>query len=154
MPGPRNSKRQKKLDVLKGKKRKGSQTSKTEAEPVATPQFGENVTPLTNVEEKRTDVTADVERRVEVDEQEEILPAEPPAYDAGTGPRVRSMGKFLQSSFASEPTWDDELCAEFAQEEMLEMLREVLPEEMALVSSELLIMGSFLSVGLKVGGNE
>ncbi|KAF9649546.1 hypothetical protein BDM02DRAFT_3084631, partial [Thelephora ganbajun] len=56
----------------------------------------------------------------------------PPIYDPGTGPRVKSMGEFLRSSFASEPTWDDELCAEFAQEEMLEMLRVVLPEEMAL----------------------
>ncbi|KAF9784674.1 hypothetical protein BJ322DRAFT_984588, partial [Thelephora terrestris] len=56
----------------------------------------------------------------------------PPVYDPGTGPRVKSMGEFLRSSFASEPTLDDELCAEFAQEEMLEMLREVLPEEMAL----------------------
>ena len=65
---------------------------------------------------------------------EEVLLREPPIYDPGTGARVRSMGEFLRSGFASEPTWDDELCAEFAQEEMLEMLRTVLPQEMALVS--------------------
>lgn len=78
--------------------------------------------------------TADVVQREELNGQERTLLREPPVYDSGTGPRVKSMGEFLRSSFASEPTWDDELCAEFAQEEMLEMLREVLPEEMALVS--------------------
>jgi len=109
MPGPRNSKRQKKP---KQKKRMGSPSC------VATPDLHENV---------RADAGPDV--------PEETLLREPPIYDPGTGPRVKSMGEFLRSSFASEPTWDDELCAEFGQEEMLEMLRAVLPEEMALVST-------------------
>ena len=76
------------------------------------------------------DAVITVEQAVE---SEKLLP-EPPVYDPGSGPRVKSMEEFLRSSFASEPTWDDELCAEFAQEEMLEMLRAVLPNEMALVS--------------------
>lgn len=132
MPGPRNSKRQKKV---KEKKRKGSPGCKTEVKPVVTPEVDGNVTlvdPASNKEGKDSVVAAGVEQRVELDEG--VLFRQQPIYDAGTGPRVRSMGEFLRSNFASEPTWDDELCAEFAQEEMLEMLRVVLPEEMALVS--------------------
>jgi hypothetical protein len=134
MPGPRNSKRQKKLKGIKGKK-------------------GKETAPIVTVEEeggggeKDVVVTADVEQRVE-----EGSLREPPVYDPGTGPRVRSMGEFLRSSFASEPTWDDELCAEFAQEEMMEMLREILPEEMALVSGQL--SGSKTSETKTVGGDE
>jgi len=136
MPGPRNSKRQKKM---KEKKRKRSPGCKTEVKPVVTPEVDGNVTPVdpaSNVEGKDPVVVADMEQRVELDEVEEVLFRQQSIYDAGTGPRVRSMGEFLRSNFASEPTWDDELCAEFAQEEMLEMLRVVLPEEMALVSGK------------------
>ena len=140
MPGPRNSKRQKQLSAIKEKKRKESQTCRVETTSIATPNVGGNVTPLKPVShrgEKDTVVRADVES----DGLEGTLPREPPIYDPGTGPRVKSMGQFLRSSFASEPTWDDELCAEFAQEEMLEMLREVLPGEMALVSAHRLCVG-------------
>lgn len=110
MPGPRNWRRQKKGKGVKGKKGKGSETCELETGSIAIPE-----------EERVSGETSSLR--------------EPPVYDPGTGPRVRSMGEFLGSSFASEPTWDDELCAEFAQEEMVEMLREVLPEEMALVST-------------------
>ena len=61
------------------------------------------------------------------------LVTEPFIYDPGNGPRVRNVSSFLASSFAAPPTLDDPLCAEFAQEEMLEMLCAVLPEETALV---------------------
>ena len=133
MPGPRNSKRQKKLNARKEKRRKGSPARGVEATSVATPET--DVTPTDQaprVEEQ--DIVTTVEQGAKVDEVETTLLHEPPIYDPGTGPRVKSMGEFLRSSFASEPAWDDELCAEFAQEEMLEMLRAVLPEEMALVS--------------------
>lgn len=129
MPGPRNSKRQKKLNALKEKKWKRTTGCKPEVELVATPEACGKVSPAPNVEEKDLATM----RCVELDEVEGVLPRQPPIYDGGTGPRVRSMGEFLRSNFASEPTWNDELCAEFAQEEMLEMLRTVLPEEMALV---------------------
>lgn len=121
MPGPRNSKRQKKLKAIKGKGRKERETPKESA-----------VDSVPQAREKGTAVTA---ADVELEDSERLL-REPPIYDPGTGPRVRSMGEFLRSGFASEPTWDDELCAEFGQEEMLEMLREVLTEEMALVSAQ------------------
>ncbi|KAH8104676.1 hypothetical protein BXZ70DRAFT_608068 [Cristinia sonorae] len=53
--------------------------------------------------------------------------------DPGTGIRVRDMHEFLASRFAAPPSWDDEMCAEFAQEEVLQMLWSVLPEETALI---------------------
>ena len=132
MPGPRNSKGQKKLNALREKKRK------VVVKPVATPPVDRAVTrtdAAPHVGEQKQDAADVGESVVGLDEVERSLPREPPVYDAGTGPRVKSMDEFLRSSFASEPTWDDELCAEFAQEEMLEMLRTVLPEEMALVSA-------------------
>lgn len=137
MPGPRNPKKQKKQKAVKEKKRQyGTHPSKTEAKPATTPTEEDgNVLPLEDPApqvEKDTVVTTDVERRVGLEGRP--LLREPPIYDPGTGPRVKSMGEFLRSSFASEPTLEDELCAEFAQEEMLEMLSEVLPEEIALVS--------------------
>jgi len=132
MPGPRNPKRQKKLNALKEKRRKGSPPCKVEVKPVATPEL--DATPANQTRGKEAVVT--VEQGAELDKLEELLLREPPVYDPGTGPRVKSMGEFLRSSFASEPTWDDELCAEFGQEEMVEMLRSVLPDEMALVSTQ------------------
>lgn len=53
--------------------------------------------------------------------------------DPGTGIRVRDTKEFLESRFAAPPSLDDELCAEFAQEEVLQMLCSVLPEETAMV---------------------
>lgn len=54
-------------------------------------------------------------------------------HDPGNGPRVRDAPAFISSSFAQPPCMDDPLCAEFAQQEVLQMLRTVLPEETALV---------------------
>lgn len=54
-------------------------------------------------------------------------------HDPGDGPRVRDARVFISSSFAAPPSLDDALCAEFAQDEILEMLLSVLPEETALV---------------------
>ncbi|KAI4520216.1 hypothetical protein K525DRAFT_204212 [Schizophyllum commune Loenen D] len=62
------------------------------------------------------------------------LPAQPFIYDPGNGPRVRDARAFVDSPFfAHAPAFEDPLCAEFAQGEVLEMLRMVLPEEMALI---------------------
>ena len=147
MPGPRNPKRQKKLNALKEKKRKGSPPCK----PVATPEVDPPpADPIPQAEKEKYAVVT-VEQSAELDELEEMLLREPPVYDPGTGPRVKSMGEFLRSSFASGPTWDDELCAEFAQEEMVEMLRSVLPDEMALVSTQ---HDDAIATGAEAGGNE
>ncbi len=62
-----------------------------------------------------------------------ILLSNPMIVDHGDGPRVRDMHAFLDSSFAQPTCITDPLCAEFAQREILQMLRTVLPEETALV---------------------
>jgi hypothetical protein len=54
-------------------------------------------------------------------------------HDPGNGPRVRDVKMFLESRFAQPVAQDDELCREFGQKEVLEMLMTVLPEDMALV---------------------
>ncbi|KZT05292.1 uncharacterized protein LAESUDRAFT_656177 [Laetiporus sulphureus 93-53] len=62
-----------------------------------------------------------------------IFTKKPFIHDPGNGPRVRDTRAFLASTFASPPSLEDPLCAEFAQDEMLEMLSLILPEETALV---------------------
>jgi hypothetical protein len=59
-------------------------------------------------------------------------------HDPGNGPRVRDTRAFLSSFFAHPPAIHDPLCAEFAQEEVLQMLVTILPEETALVGGLLL----------------
>ncbi|EKM74805.1 hypothetical protein AGABI1DRAFT_109820 [Agaricus bisporus var. burnettii JB137-S8] len=55
-------------------------------------------------------------------------------YDPGNGPRVRDVAAFLASKYFSQPpAWDVPLCAEFAQQEVLEMIRTTLPEELSLM---------------------
>ncbi|KAF8346647.1 hypothetical protein F5887DRAFT_834094, partial [Amanita rubescens] len=63
-----------------------------------------------------------------------FLPPIPYIYDPGNGPRVRDTHAFLSSRyFAQKPAMHIPLCAEFAQPEILEMLRTILPEETALI---------------------
>ncbi|KAF9238325.1 hypothetical protein BU15DRAFT_47809 [Melanogaster broomeanus] len=57
----------------------------------------------------------------------------PNIYDPGNGPRVRNAHSFLSSFFAQPPSMDDPMCAEFAQEEILQMICTVLPEETAII---------------------
>lgn len=68
-----------------------------------------------------------------------LLLKRPFIEDPGTGIRVRDTRQFLASRFATPPSLDDELCAEFAQEEVLQMLCSVLPQETALASPPLLV---------------
>ena len=69
-----------------------------------------------------------------------VAPIEPPAlsmaflHDPGNGPRVRNVGEFLKSPFAAPASLEHEYCGAFANDGILEALRAVLPEEMALVS--------------------
>ncbi|PBK71713.1 hypothetical protein ARMSODRAFT_1016713 [Armillaria solidipes] len=63
----------------------------------------------------------------------DVVPKLPFIYDPGNGPRVRDTGSFLSSFFAQAPAMDIPMCAEFAQEEIRQMLSTVLPEETALI---------------------
>ncbi|THH21858.1 hypothetical protein EUX98_g8260 [Antrodiella citrinella] len=73
------------------------------------------------------------------DDGEEVEPLAQPLFkrpfieDPGSGIRVRDTREFLSSRFAAPPSLDDELCAEFAQDEVLQMLCSVLPDETALI---------------------
>ncbi|ESK96758.1 hypothetical protein Moror_6688 [Moniliophthora roreri MCA 2997] len=68
------------------------------------------------------------------DEEDRIILEEPCIHDPGNGPRVRNIRAFLKwRYFAQAPALDDPLRAEFAQEEVLQMLKTVLPEEMAMI---------------------
>ncbi|KAF5325593.1 hypothetical protein D9611_000841 [Ephemerocybe angulata] len=67
-------------------------------------------------------------------EIEQVLNKPPFIHDPGNGPRVRDAKEFLKSEFfAQPPAFDDPLCAEFAQPEVLQMLQTVLPEEAAMI---------------------
>ncbi|KAG9311058.1 hypothetical protein JVU11DRAFT_8961 [Chiua virens] len=68
-----------------------------------------------------------------LDSADGVFIATPNIYDPGNGPRVRDTRAFLSSFFAQPPALDDELCAEFAQDEILQMLSTVLPEETAII---------------------
>ncbi|KAI0742663.1 hypothetical protein C8Q80DRAFT_1273285 [Daedaleopsis nitida] len=57
----------------------------------------------------------------------------PPIHDPGDGPRVKDVPAFLASRFAVPPSLDDPLCAEFADEAVLQMLCTILPEETAMI---------------------
>ncbi|KAF8064194.1 hypothetical protein FPV67DRAFT_1503890 [Lyophyllum atratum] len=71
---------------------------------------------------------------VEIDAMPQPIPQAPFIHDPGNGPRVRDTRAFLASKFFSQPpALEIPLCAEFAQEEVLQMLMTVLPEETALI---------------------
>lgn len=68
------------------------------------------------------------------DDYSHILLQKPFIYNPGNGPRVTNMRGFLASRFFSQPpALENPLCAEFAQDAVLEMIKTVLPEELALV---------------------
>lgn len=165
MPGPSNSKKQRKSRskpqrLLKESKprtpslKDGNDTSAPSSPspqqvvtpPLAAADFAANgtaFTPLTVFE--ALDDCSDPIRDVpsirhdhEHEERQAIALKQPYIYDPGNGPRVRDTRAFLTSSyFAQQPALDDPLCAEFAQEEVLQMLMTVLPDDLALVCAML-----------------
>src|SRR3984957_14648698 len=94
--------------------------SSTHLTPVYTPTAVFDVGPGPCVSDSLKKVSADMTPYVYI-------------YDPGNGPRVRDTRAFLSYYFAHPPSLDDPLCAEFAQEEVLQMLMTVLPQETALV---------------------
>lgn len=94
---------------------------------------------------------------------EDLMPQSPFIHDPGNGPRVRDTRAFLTSKFFAQPPALDvsfattplrivpdnipkiPLCAEFAQEEILQMLCTILPEETALVCVQYTSVSSILT---------
>ncbi|GJE88911.1 hypothetical protein PsYK624_049990 [Phanerochaete sordida] len=80
-----------------------------------------------------SDVRAPQDHESGDSEGEYGAPAPPCVEDHGNGPHVRDIRAFLRSRLCAPPSMHDDLCAEFAREEVREMLGAVLPEEMALI---------------------
>lgn len=128
MPGPCNSKKKKKAVAKKNKKN----TSAIQATALPEPP------PLVHeFEPPPSDIVCTIHEPLpklpapRVQEfHEEVLPI---IHDPGNGPRVRDVRGFLASFFAQPPSLEDPLCAEFSQEEVLQMLCTALSEETAIV---------------------
>ncbi|KAJ6542712.1 hypothetical protein B0H19DRAFT_1222017 [Mycena capillaripes] len=140
MPGPRNSKRKQKGGNKRSKPRLSLEstssfsTESTDSQHVPTPP------PISPIHAPRV-ADADAVFKDEGDScvdygdsyADEGLPQKPFIHDPGNGHRVRDTRAFLSSFFAQPPALDDPLCAEFSQDEVLQMLCTVLPEETALI---------------------
>lgn len=155
MPGPRNAKRKKQMQIQKEKRYKSPRTSldvaaaleherayrplpsqplrytaylpSTPAKTLQTPNDAQSTrdvstgVPQTPCNQRPPNLTSP------------SLPKRPCIEDNGDGFRVRDVVDFIESRFASPPSLEDPLCAEFSQEEVLDMLCTVLPEETATV---------------------
>ena len=133
MPGPCNNlKKKQKLQAKKAKKgRRCRPSSGKKDSPSPSPR---STSPPTPSERGAFQDASPFAKRRDFDPWAEILLQKPYIHDPGNGPRVRDARAFLDSYFAQPPALDDPLCAEFAQEEVLQMLCTILAEETALVS--------------------
>lgn len=81
--------------------------------------------------------------RVEYEPQKHTFDAllqRPCVEDLGNGPHVNDISAFLDSRICAPPSLEDPLSAEFAQQEVLEMLCKILPEETAMVRAYLFLL--------------
>ncbi|KAJ8472945.1 hypothetical protein ONZ51_g8185 [Trametes cubensis] len=156
MPGPRNQKKKRNAQNKKDKKQPqqhpGPSSSKSPSPtpaPASPPPFSEPIQHVSeggsthglspqlphDIYQKELDIQHSM--LPPIDEQEHQIPSvllqKPFIYDPGNGPRVKDPRAFLSSRFAAPPSLDDELCAEFAEEAVVQMLCTVLPEETALI---------------------
>ncbi|KAF8183765.1 hypothetical protein K438DRAFT_1920148 [Mycena galopus ATCC 62051] len=131
MPGPRNSQKKRKSTNRRSKPRLSlestSSESSTDSQHILTPP------PITSIHTPRVVAHGNENAGIEEEECPQGLPQKPFIHDPGNGHRVRDTRAFLSSFFAQPPALDDPLCAEFSQEEVLQMLCTVLPEETALI---------------------
>lgn len=165
MPGPRNSKKKGKLQAKKEKRTKVSTRSLDNQpcplppqrrplpptpSPIATP-LHPTTPPHINPEPHSNEYSYVQEPLPPgfYNHQQDVagfaLPKKPFIQDPGNGPRVRDIQAFLASSFAAPPSLEDELCAEFAQEELLQMLCSILPQETAMVGVPHRTLGGVLT---------
>ncbi|KDQ54544.1 hypothetical protein JAAARDRAFT_182027 [Jaapia argillacea MUCL 33604] len=126
MPGPSNSNKKKKGNTKKRKSRTTRDVTPSEPASPLPQSISPPLPPLP--------IDSQLQKYVDLDiDDSSVLPKAPCIVDPGNGPRVRDVAAFLSTSFAASPSYDDDLCAEFAQPEVLEMLCTVLPQEMALI---------------------
>jgi len=131
MPGPCNSKKKRKSGNKRSKPRlslESTSSSSTDSQYLRTPP---SISPVPTP--KVADENGGYEEDASYASDSEGLPQKPFIHDPGNGHRVRDMRAFLSSFFAQPPALNDPLCAEFSQDEVLQMLCTVLPEETALI---------------------
>lgn len=128
MPGPCNSKRKKKAIAKKNKKSTSVFQATVPSEPP--PLVHELEPPPSNIACAVHEPPPKLLSPHVQELHEEVLPI---IHDPGNGPRVRDVRGFLASFFAQPPSLEDPLCAEFSQEEVLQMLCTALSEETAMV---------------------
>ena len=143
MPGPCNVKKKQKSQAKKGKKRTQGRQSLNSQSCEPSPSFATDdqedhcslnihgTTPPNN------HASPFIAKEIDSGIHGEVVLQTPYIHDPGNGPRVKNTRTFLTSYFAQPPSLDEPLCAEFAQEEVLQMLCTVLPEETALVRPSL-----------------
>ncbi|KAJ6482917.1 hypothetical protein C8R47DRAFT_577324 [Mycena vitilis] len=128
MPGPCNSRKKRKSGGDKRSKPRlsieSTSSSSTDSQHVQTPP------PISPIHSPKVVYQDDFGQE---EYANEVLPQKPFIHDPGNGHRVRDTRAFLSSFFAQPPALDDPLCAEFSQDEVLQMLCTVLPEETALI---------------------
>lgn len=140
MPGPCNNRR---------KKKQQSRRDKKHHQPV--PEFQQPPPQIYDLDDTDDDLPPDeppYESPRPCDDG--LFIAAPNIYDPGNGPRVRDPRAFLSSFFALPPALDDELCAEFSQEEILQMLCTVLPEDYAIVRTGSLFESTLMRVSIQI----
>ncbi|OJT14262.1 hypothetical protein TRAPUB_9204 [Trametes pubescens] len=153
MPGPRNQKKKKNAQSKKVEKKPPPAPSASQSPsptpapatppPLTVPVHAHHVSdeplhdsPPPPVEHEVHEKYLPIYPQEEPDTEPPISSAlfkTPFIYDPGDGPRVKDPRAFLASRFAAPPSLDDAMCAEFAEEAVLQMLCTVLPEETALI---------------------
>jgi hypothetical protein len=132
MPGPRNAKKGKKVRVKKCKKSTSVTVIQAPAPPKPSPPVHKLEPPSSDIDFPSYTPPHIRPTPYVQDLHDDFIPS---IHDPGNGPRVRDVRAFLSSFFAQPPSLDDPLCAEFSQEEVLQMLCTTLPDETATVST-------------------
>ncbi|KAF7373342.1 hypothetical protein MSAN_00543800 [Mycena sanguinolenta] len=132
MPGPCNSHKKRKSKNRDKRSKPRLSLESTSSESSTDSQHLQTPPPISSILHTPPKV-ADENAGFEEEDSSQELFQKPFIYDPGNGHRVRDTRAFLSSSFAAPPALDDPLCAEFSQDEILQMLRTVLPEETALI---------------------
>ena len=117
MPGPCNLKKKQKSQLKKERRRIKQRQSIGSHSCASSPAL---VTPDPSPVGPPISVVS-AERNFELLDNDHLAPKSLYIHDPGNGPRVRDTRTFLTSYFAQPPSLHDPLCAEFAQEEVLQV---------------------------------
>ncbi|KAG8908915.1 hypothetical protein FRB99_000018 [Tulasnella sp. 403] len=138
MPG--TSARKSKTKYQNSSKKRGkheSKKAKPNASKVTPPQLHDASTPQTDPNDQpRQDEATNTPNVVYfIPAQTNVAPIPPPPFitNPGNGPRVLDVVQFLASPFADQPSTTDPRCLDLGSPEVLPILAELLPPEVALI---------------------